>query len=334
MSVEIIAEIAQAHDGSLGIAHSYIDALAETGVNTIKFQMHIADAESSEFEQFRINFSYEDPTRFDYWKRMEFTLEQWAGLKKHCQDKGMQFLCSPFSIQAVQWLVKLEAERFKIASGEIENYLLLETVCKTGKPIVLSSGMSSYDELSQTINFIKEKRGEVAAVFQCTTAYPTPPEAYGLNVLTEIRQRFNCQTGLSDHSGEIYAPIAAVTLGAELIEAHAVFDKKMFGPDAFSSLDLKQFKQLVTGIRMIESSLQHPVDKNDTSKYRELKTMFGKSLAVNKNLKQGDEINRDDLETRKPGNMGIVAKDYAKVIGKKLLTDLKAGSFLNFKDLI
>src|SRR5690606_21742718 len=98
---EIIAEIAQAHEGSLGIAHSYIDALAETGVDTVKFQMHIAEAESSELETFRVNFSYEDKTRYDYWKRMEFTPEQWQGIKSHCEDKGMRFLCSPFSVKAV-----------------------------------------------------------------------------------------------------------------------------------------------------------------------------------------------------------------------------------------
>lgn len=334
MRVEIIAEIAQAHDGSLGIAHSYIDALAETGVDTIKFQLHLADAESSSFEQFRVNFSYEDSTRYDYWKRMEFTLEQWAGLKKHCEDKNMGFLCSPFSIQAAQWLGQLKVDRYKIASGETENYLLLDHICKTGKPILLSSGMSNFDELNRTYGFIESRNAKVEAVFQCTTEYPTPAEKYGLNVITELKQKYVCKVGLSDHSGEIYAPLAATALGAEILESHVVFDKKMFGPDAKSSLSIDEFKQLVAGVRKIETSLNVKVDKDDNSRFIGLKKMFGKSLAVNKTLRRGDIIAMGDLETKKPGDMGIPPKLYETVVGKKLMRDIERNDFLNEKDLI
>ena len=123
MKYDLIAEIGQAHDGSLGIAHSYIDALANTGVSTIKFQMHIAEAESSIYEPFRVNFSYEDKTRYDYWKRMQFSIEQWSELKRHCEDKGLEFLVSPFSLAAVEILEKLDIKRYKIGSGEVNNNL-------------------------------------------------------------------------------------------------------------------------------------------------------------------------------------------------------------------
>ena len=121
----IIAEIGQAHEGSLGIAHSYIDALSETGVNAIKWQMHIAEAESSSEEPFRVKFSYEDKRRIDYWKRMEFTLDQWRGIKEHCEDRGMEFICSPFSNAAVEALEQLGVSKYKIGSGEVNNFLLL-----------------------------------------------------------------------------------------------------------------------------------------------------------------------------------------------------------------
>ena len=133
--VFIIAEIGQAHEGSLGILHSYIDALEDTGVDAIKFQTHIAEAESSEYEPFRVKFSYEDATRYEYWKRMEFTLEQWKGIKKHCDEVGLEFISSPFSNMAVDWLEELGVQKYKIGSGEVNNYLMLEKIAKTGKDI-------------------------------------------------------------------------------------------------------------------------------------------------------------------------------------------------------
>jgi len=332
-SVEIIAEIAQAHDGSLGIAHSYIDALAGSGVDTIKFQMHIADAESSAHEQFRVNFSYEDNSRYAYWERMGFSLEAWAGLKKHTEDKGFRFLCSPFSVKAVEWMEQIGAERYKIASGEISNYLMLDKICQTGKPILLSSGMSGFDEITGTIDFIQSHSGKFEGVFQCTTAYPTPPEQYGLNVLQELKQTIKSKVGLSDHSGEIYAPLAAVALGAEMLEMHVVFDKQMFGPDAPSSLSISDFRQLCNGVRKIEKALNNPVHKNQTAAYSELRVMFGKSLTVRNDLKKGHILRFDDLESTKPGDRGIGAQLYYEVIGKTLNKDLSKTNFLQYTDL-
>src|SRR6187402_1590835 len=143
----IIAEIGQAHEGSLGILYSYIDALATTGVDAVKFQMHIAEAESSGQEPFRVQFSLEDETRFDYWKRMGFSLEQWKGIKRHCETLGLDFICSPFSNLAVDWLEEMGVTQYKIGSGEVNNFLILEKIARTKKSVILSSGMSSYIEL-------------------------------------------------------------------------------------------------------------------------------------------------------------------------------------------
>lgn len=331
--VEIIAEIAQAHEGSLGIAHSYIDALAGTGVDTVKFQMHIAEAESSQYEQFRVKFSYEDKTRYDYWARMGFEFEQWVGLKNHCEEKGLKFLCSPFSVKAVEWMEQLEVDRYKIASGEVTNFLMLEHIARTGKQVLLSSGMSSYAEIEAAMQFVQSHGAQVAGVFQCTTAYPTPAEKYGLNVIPELKKRFGTKVGLSDHSGEIYASLAAVALGAELLEMHVVFDKKMFGPDAGSSLTIADFRQLADGVRKISTSLQNPVDKDITAHYDDMKTLFGKSLSLRRDRNEGDVLDIDDLETRKPGDKGIKASEYKEVIGKKLLRSMKAGEFINLNDI-
>lgn len=331
--VFIIAEIAQAHDGSLGILHSYIDALAMTGIDAIKFQTHIAEAESSTYEPFRVKFSYEDDTRFDYWKRMEFTLEQWKGIKKHCDEVGVEFISSPFSNMAVDWLEEIGVQKYKIGSGEVSNFLMLEKIAKTGKEIILSSGMSSFEELDGTIHFLKPF-GNKLSVLQCTTKYPTSAEDIGLNVIAELKMRYELPVGLSDHSSTIYPSLAAVSLAAEILEFHVVFDKTMFGPDSKSSLTITEVKQLVEGVRFIEKSLQNKIDKNNNEKYQELKKIFEKSLAINKNMKAGDVISFDDLEAKKPSDHGISAKEYKKVLGKKIKKDMKKWNFINMDDLI
>ena len=331
--MDIIAEIGQAHDGSLGMAHSYIDALSETGVNAIKFQTHIADAESSVHEKFRINFSYEDETRRDYWKRMEFSEQQWIGLKKHCDDKGLEFISSPFSLKAVDLLEKIGVNRYKLGSGEINNLLLIEKIIKTKKPVIISSGMSSYSELDKSIKILKENKIKVS-LMQCTTSYPTKAGQWGLKLIPELKRRYKIPVGFSDHSGDIFACLAATALGANLIEFHTVFDKKMFGPDSKSSLTIKEIHKLVKGVKQIDKDLKSSIDyKLDSSSFSALKNIFEKSLSVNKNLKKGHKILFSDLESKKPSNKGIPASLFQKVIGKKLKRDIKKWEFINYKDL-
>ena len=323
----LIAEIAQAHEGSLGIAHSYINALAKTGVDAIKFQVHIAEAESSIYEPFRINFSKQDNSRYDYWKRMEFSTEQWRELKNHCDEVNIEFMASPFSNAAVDLLEELNVKRYKIGSGEVNNFLLLEKIARTGKPIILSSGLSSFEELDETVKFLKNKNIEFS-ILQCTTSYPTVPKNYGLNVIKEMKERYQVPIGYSDHSAKLETGIAAIMLGAEILEFHAVFDRKMFGPDASSSLELNEIKQLVSSIRNLENALQHKVDKDDNSSLLDLKDIFEKSLAVNKDLSIGHIISFEDLESKKPKGYGIPASKFQQVIGKSIKSELKQWDFL------
>ena len=323
----IIAEIGQAHEGSLGMAHAYIDALAQTGVDAVKFQTHIAEAESSVYEPFRVKFSYEDATRFNYWKRMEFTPEQWKELKAHCDEAGVAFLSSPFSNAAVDLLEETGISRYKIGSGEVTNLLMLEKIARTGKPVILSSGMSSFDELDKSVTFL-QKRGIDVSVLQCTTAYPTRPEEWGLDVIDALKKRYDVPVGFSDHSGDIFASLAAAARGAEILEFHAVFDKRMFGPDAKASLTIDEIARLVEGVRAIETALRHPVDKSDNTRFKELKGMFEKSLAVNKDLPAGHRLTFDDLEAKKPKGYGIDTSRFEEVIGKPLARSMKRWEFL------
>ncbi len=332
MSPFLIAEVGNAHEGSLGMAHAYIDAAAESGVDAVKFQVHIAEAESSPHEPFRVQFSYEDPSRFDYWKRMEFSPNQWAGLQQHCAEKGVAFVASPFSLAAVDLLENIGLQQYKVGSGEVSNLLMLKKIARTGKPIILSSGMSSLDELDETIAFLRPF-GNSLSILQCTSAYPTLPEQWGLNMMAELRARYRLPVGFSDHSGNIFACLAAAALGASALEFHIVFDKKMFGPDAPASLTPAQVKTLVQGVRQIETARTHPVDKQDISAYGAMKTMFGKSLALNKDLPAGHPISFDDLESKKPAGMGIPANRFAEILGKKLARPLNRYDFLREEDL-
>ncbi len=298
----------------------------------IKFQTHIAEAESSLQEPFRVKFSYEDETRFDYWKRMEFTISQWEEIKNHCELVGLEFMSSPFSLAAVDLLENLNVNRYKIASGEINNLLMLEKIARTGKPIILSSGMSSFSELEKTIEFLKPFGNELS-IMQCTTAYPTAPEQVGLNVIKLMQEKFRLMTGLSDHSGTIFPSLAAVTLGASLIEVHAVFHKKIFGPDTIASLTIEELTELVKGVRFISKAIDNPIDKNENGQFVELKKIFEKTLAVNKNLTVGHILTQDDLESKKPTNCGLPVSDFKRVIGRKLKKSLNRYDFLKKEDL-
>jgi len=231
----IVAEVAQSHDGSLGFAHAFIDAIANAGADAVKFQTHIAAAESTPAEPWRVKFSPQDATRYDYWRRMEFAEEQWRGLKRHAEDRGLIFLSSPFSAEAVELLERIGMVAWKVASGEVSNAPLLERLLATGRPILLSSGMSPLAELDATVARAQAVPVPIA-VLQCTTAYPCPPERIGLNLLPIFRDRYGCPVGLSDHSGTIFAGLAAATLGCDVLEVHVTLSREMFGPDVPASV--------------------------------------------------------------------------------------------------
>lgn len=331
--LQIIAEVAQAHDGSLGVLHSYIDAVAKTGVDAIKFQTHIADAESSQFEPFRVKFSYEDKSRYNYWKRMEFTMSQWKEIKSHCDNVGLEFMSSPFSVAAVEMLEEIGVKRYKIPSGEISNKLLLNQIVNTNKDIILSTGLTDLEELKEIVTSILAKGRNKLSLLQCTTKYPTKPHEVGLNIMTEYRSLFpGVDVGLSDHSGEIFPSLAAIALGASIIECHVVFSKDLFGPDAKASLTIDQFSELVKGGQFISNILSNPINKTESLDVS-LKNMFGKSLSVSKSLKCGDKITVDCLESKKPAGYGIDASHYESILNKKVRRDMKKYEFLNIGDL-
>ncbi len=328
--VFVVAEVAQAHDGSLGILHSFIDACAAAKVNAVKFQVHIAEAESSAQEPFRVKFSRVDATRRDYWQRMTLSDEHWAGVKAHCEEAGVEFLATPFSNAAVDLLERLDVVRYKVGSGDIANALLIERIARTGKEAILSTGLGTLAEIASAA---KRLRSGGVAVLQCTTRYPTPAKDVGLGAIALLREKLNCPTGLSDHSGTVYAGIAAAALGATVVEAHVTFDRRMFGPDAPASLTVDEFRQLVDGIRFVEAARAGEAGKIVDPELEQLRSTFGRTLAVNRDLPVGHVLTFEDLEAKKPAGQGLPAADLDLIIGRRLARAKARWEFLVQDDL-
>lgn len=328
----LIGEVAQAHDGSLGSAHAFIDAIANAGADAVKFQTHIASAESTPAEPWRVKFSQQDATRYDYWKRMEFSEEQWAGLKQHADDRRLLFLSSPFSLEAFHLLSKIGVAAWKVASGEVSNPQLLDRMVASKLPILLSTGMSPIPEIDGTVEKIRQA-GSMFAVLQCTSMYPTPPEKTGLNMLSFFRERYRCPVGLSDHSGKIFTGLAAVSLGAQVLEVHITLSREAFGPDVPASLTPSELAQLKEGVRFIEKALSNPVDKGQLAEdLQPLRKLFTKSIVANQPLPHGTILTQEMLGLKKPGT-GMAPEQLPALIGRCLKVDLLKDDQIKENDL-
>ena len=325
----VIAEVGSVHDGSFGNAKRLIDAVAATGADAVKFQTHIAAAETLRDAPSPSYFS--DEPRYEYFERTAFTREQWLALAAHCRQTGVEFISSPFSIEAVELLEAVGLERYKIPSGEVSNLPLLDEVARTGKPVILSSGMSSWAELDRAVETIL-RHNQRLALLQCTSEYPCPDEQVGLNVLAEMRERYGLPVGLSDHTLTPYAPIAAAALGATIIEKHFTFSRLMYGSDARHSLEPREFADMVRGIRAVAAMLASPVDKSDATRFADMKAIFEKSVVALQDIPAGVVITRGLIGTRKPGT-GIPAARFDAVVGSRTRRAVSGGQLLTEEDL-
>jgi N-acetylneuraminate synthase len=332
--INVIAEVGLAHEGSMTLALSYIDAIAKSGADAVKFQTHIADSESTKFDKFRIKSIYvRDFSRLEYWKRTSFSLNEWIILKKYAEKKGLLFLSSPFSIEAYKLLEKINIKAWKIGSGEVNNLPLIEKIAKTRKPIFLSSGMSTYQELDYIINIIKKFNNNIT-LMQCTSMYPCPINKSGINLLGQLKKKFNLPVGYSDHTAQLGIQIAAFAMGAQTIETHVIFDKKIKILDAPVSINFSELTFLCEQIKYLKLSLRSNFNKIKLDKkILRNKFLFEKSIFLKKNIISGKKIKFSDLDFRKPAN-GILARDFRLIIGKKIKKSKRKGSFLKKNDIL
>ena len=328
----VVAEVAQAHDGSFGAALEFINVAAQAGADAVKFQTHIAAAESTAREPFRVKFSRQDRTRYDYWKRMEFTPKQWRDLALRAADRGLIFLSSPFSLEAFALLQQLKVPAWKIGSGELGNTPLIDAMIASRKPILLSSGMASWKELDAAVKKIRAARVPLM-VYQCTTKYPCKPGEVGLALIRVMRERYNVPVGLSDHSGTAVFGIAAAALGAASVEVHITMSRQSFGPDVPASLTPAELAEMVRGIRAVEKDLRSPPDKNKLAvELAESRRIFGRSIVTSVAVPKGTRLTRKHLTLKKPA-CGMTPADLNKVIGRRAARKLAPDTFISRRDL-
>lgn len=326
----LIAEVAQAHDGNLNIAHAFIDAVAKTGADAIKFQTHYAADETSLTEPWRKQFSRIDDTRYNYWKRMEFTPQEWKGLSQHATEAGLVFMSSPFSLKANQVLANCGMTLWKIASGELTNYPLIDDICSRGGTMILSCGLAEEKEIIRTTERIHARGGKVLSVLECTSKYPTPLEEVDLKRMQERGAMLDLAFGLSDHSADSLPSICAMTLGANVIEVHVTMHEDYFGPDNVASLTLSQLRQLASArdrlVPLLSNVTQDSADR-DT-----MKQIFRKSIYLLRDVEKGQTVALDDLAFLKPAAT-IGAEAYEEVLGRQAAASLRAGDPLKWEDL-
>ena len=328
----IVGEVAQTHDGSLGLAHAFVDAIANAGADAVKFQTHIAEAESTSAEPFRVPFSRQDATRYDYWHRTAFTEEQWAGLADHARERGLLFLSSPFSLEAVDLLGRIGMPAWKIGSGEVGNTALLDRVASTGQPVLLSSGLSPLAELDAAVARVREA-GAPVAVLQATSSYPCPPEQVGLNLIPLLAERYGVPVGLSDHSGTIFPSLAAVVLGASILEVHVTLSRELFGPDVPASVTTAELAELVRGVRFLERALASPVDKDAlAAELDDVRRLFTRSVVAATDLDAGTVLSEAHLALKKPAG-GLPPERLPDLVGRRLRRPVAADTQVSEDDV-
>lgn len=326
--IDLIAEIGSVHDGSFGNALKLIEAAAGAGATTVKFQTHIAEAETTRDAPMPPYFKGEP--RFDYFRRTGFSLERWRALKAKAAEVGVGFLSSPFSSEAVDLLAAIGVDAYKIPSGEVTNIPMLERVAATGRPALLSSGMSNWAELDAAMAALRG--GGPVTIMQCSSIYPCPPERVGLNVIAEMRARYGVPVGYSDHTLGPAAAMAAVALGATVVEKHFTFSRLMYGSDAANSMEPAEFAALARHLNEIARMLASPVDKDDLSPYRDMKRVFEKSVVAARALPDGHVLGEADLAFKKPGD-GIPAARWRELVGRRLVRAVPDDHLLAWGDL-
>ena len=319
MSVFIIAEAGVNHNGSIELAYKLIDAAIESGANAVKFQTFqaenfiIRDTEKAEYQKQNDN---SNESQFDMLKKLELSVDDHKNLIDHCNIKGITFLSSPFDIESINLLIELNLKIFKIPSGEITNLPYLRHIGSFNKEVILSTGMSNLKEIGEALKILinagtsKEK----ITVLHANTMYPTPMKDVNLTAMQTIRDKFDVSVGYSDHTLGIEVDIAAVALGATVIEKHFTLDKKMDGPDHVASLDASELKSMVAAIRNIELALGSKV-KDLTDSEKPNIEIARKSIVAKTKIKKSEVFSNENLTTKRPGS-GISPMKWDSIIGK------------------
>lgn len=323
MSVYIIAEAGVNHNGSFDIACRLVDAAKKAGVDCVKFQTFKSEnlvshnASKADYQKATTG----DSSQQDMLKQLELSYDEFIKLKEYCDKVGISFLSTPFDFESIDFLNTIDMPFWKIPSGEVTNLPYLMALAKTGKPIVMSTGMCEMDEIEAAIKVLKENGASEIKLLHCNTEYPTPFEDVNLKAMDAMHERFGVEVGYSDHTKGIEVPIAAVALGATIIEKHFTLDRNMEGPDHRASLEPEELAAMVSGIRNIEKTIGSG-NKTASPSERKNKEIARKSIVAKTGIKKGDIFTEENITVKRPGN-GINPMKWFEVLGRQAVRDFK-----------
>jgi len=329
VSVFVIAEAGVNHNGSLEIAKKLVKAAKEAGADCVKFQTFNANKLVSKYAKkatYQTENTDTDASQLEMLKKLELSKDEFVQLKKYCDECDIEFMSTAFDIDSIDFLEEIEMNTWKIPSGEITNLPYLMRIAKLNKPLILSTGMSTMEEVEDAIKILTKNNNSNVTVLHCTTEYPTPFEDVNLNAMITMHNKFGVKVGYSDHTQGIEVPIAAVALGAIVIEKHFTLDRDMVGPDHKASLEPAELHAMIQAIRNIETSMGKGI-KNPTKLEKENSKVVRKSIVAARKIKQGEEFTEENLMVKRPGE-GISPMKWFDVIGKHAKKDFTEEEYI------
>lgn len=312
----MIAEAGVNHNGDIALAHKLIDAGKQAGADIVKFQTGKPENVISRFAEkaeYQKETTGADESQLDMVRKLMLPFEAFRELKKHCDDVGIRFLSTPFDLESIDFLRELGCDVWKIPSGEVTNYPYLVRIARTGKDIIMSTGMCQLEEIEAAMNLLREKGAGKISLLHCTTQYPAPYESVNLRAMQTLREKFRCPVGYSDHTEGIEVPVAAAAMGAEILEKHFTLDKTLEGPDHKASLEPEELAQMVAQVRHIELALGDGEKKPAEAEFANL-AIARKSIVAKRAIRKGELFSEENLTTKRPGN-GISPMRWCEVLG-------------------
>jgi len=329
----IIAEAGVNHNGDINIAKKLVDKAKEAGVDAIKFQTFRAEnlvtkeAPKAEYQKETTG----DGSQFEMLKKLELSLEDHIILKKYCEEKGIMFISTPFDFESVDLLEKTDVSLYKVSSGDLTNLPLLSYIANKNKPIILSTGMANLGEVEEAVETISKAGNDRTILLHCTSNYPTAYEEVNLRAMLTMKEAFKLPVGYSDHTIGIEIPIAAVALGAKVIEKHFTLDRNMKGPDHRASIEPDELKIMVRSIRNIELAMGDGIKRCNKSE-ENTKSVARKSIVANRNINKDEIITINDVSFKRP-EQGLKPKYIDLIIGKKARRNIYRDEFITFEDI-
>lgn len=324
MSVFVIAEAGVNHNGSLELAKKLVNAAKDAGADCVKFQTFVSKnivSKNAVKAEYQKQQTEPEESQHDMLKKLELSFDEFVELNEYCKSKSIEFMSTAFDFDSIDFLDSLEMGTWKIPSGDITNLPYLIKIAKLNKPVILSTGMSTLEDIRSAIKALKENGAEELTVLHCTTEYPTPFEDVNLRAMNTIKEEFGVKVGYSDHTKGIEVPIAAVALGATVIEKHFTLDRNMEGPDHKASLEPNELKAMVDSIRHIELALGNGMKQPAESEKKNM-AVARKSIIASKEIKSGEIFTEENLTVKRPGD-GISPMRWFDIMGKPAPRDFE-----------